>query len=103
MGWAACEGHEKQEVCPPTANETRHGSEQVLRSLLFCPPFRNSFNVLAYDLLCPHCRIVCRTQRNIVGQPDIEVKPVLDVFRKELGLEVRSCERADQQEYERTQ
>src|SRR5439155_18159309 len=78
----------KPEAWSAAANEARHGSEQVLSSLLFCPPFRSSFNNLAHYLLRPHCSIVGSAQGNIVGQPDVEVKPILDVLRKKLGLKL---------------
>src|SRR6185312_3928819 len=74
----------KPETWSAAANETRHGSEQVLRSLLFCSPSRSAFNNLAHHLLGPHRSIVGRAQGDVVGQPDVEVKPVLDIFREKL-------------------
>src|SRR5580693_5211659 len=46
----------------------------------------------------PSLQFICRGQGHIVRQPDVEVKPILDVFGKELLLQVRSRESSDQQE-----
>src|SRR5580698_1503096 len=49
--------------------------------------------VLLYNL--PHDRfsvlrsIVGERQRSVVGKPNVDVRPILDVFRKELALQPR--------------
>src|SRR6266850_5419495 len=50
----------KPETWSAAADETCHGSEKMLSSLLFCSRFRSTFNKLAYNLLGPHCGLVCR-------------------------------------------
>src|SRR2546426_7869842 len=84
VGWGPWGGKKKKKPAPPTADKTRDGSQEVLRSCLLCHPFRSAFNNLAYHLLCPHCSIVCRAKWHVIRQPDVEVKPILDIFRKKL-------------------
>src|SRR4029077_19191558 len=74
----------KPEAWAAATDKTRHGSQEVLCSLLHCFPFWSSFNNLAYNLLRSHSRIVCRAQWHVIRQPDVEVKPILDILGKKL-------------------
>src|SRR5260370_40125538 len=55
------------------------------------------------DLFGFDSRVVGCGQGNVVWQPDVEIEPILNIFRKELLLEVGSNEGANQQKYERTE
>src|SRR5208282_1496796 len=48
-----------------------------------------------------HCSIVGDAQRSVIRQPNIQIKPILDIFRKELGLKLRTEQPAYNQEDQR--
>src|ERR1700730_17034751 len=58
---------------------------------------------LPNDLFSFDSRVVGCRQGQVVWQPDVEIEPILDVFRKELLLEVGRDERTNHQKYERTE
>src|SRR5882762_1113704 len=70
----------------------------MLPRFLLRDGFRRTINNLTDDLLRLHCGVVCCGQGHIVRQPNVEVKPILDVFGKELLFQVRSREPPNQQE-----
>ena len=74
----------------------------MLPRFLVCNRFRRTFHNLTDDLLGLHRSVVCCRQSDIIRQPNVEVKPILNIFRKELLLQVRSHEPAEQQEDKRT-
>src|ERR1700730_14777604 len=57
---------------------------------------------LPNDLFSFDSRVVGCSQGHVVWQPDIEIEPILNVFGKELLLEVGSDEAADHKEHEGT-
>src|SRR5260370_33458204 len=78
----------KPETWSPASDKTRDASQETLCSRLLHPRRRSTFNNFAHHLLRPHCSIVGCAQGNIVGQPDVEVKPILDILRKKLRLKL---------------
>jgi hypothetical protein len=52
------------------------------------------------DLFCFGSRVVGCRQRNVVRQPNVEIEPILDIFRKELLLEMGSNEATNHQKYQ---
>src|ERR1700730_10819385 len=58
---------------------------------------------LPKDLFGFDSSVVRCGQGHIVRQPDVKIEPILNVFRKELLLEVGSNEAANHQKYERTE
>src|SRR5215469_15100496 len=59
---------------------------------------REVFNHLSNHSFGPRCSIVGNTQGCVIGQPDIQIKPILDVFGKELGLKPRTKQSASDKE-----
>src|SRR5215469_14211593 len=59
---------------------------------------RRIFNHLPNDSFGLHCRIIGDAQGSVIGQPNIQIKPILDIFGKELGLEARTEQAADDEE-----
>src|SRR5271167_1489055 len=59
---------------------------------------RRLFNHLPNDSFGLHCRIIGDAQGSVIRQPNIQIKPILDIFGKELGLEPRTEQPASDQE-----
>src|SRR5262249_40133156 len=52
----------------------------------------------AYGFLRPQRGIVCCAQWHVIGQPDIEVKPILNIIREKLRFEPGTDKTTEQQE-----
>src|SRR6202158_4149251 len=60
--------------------------------------FRRAFNHLPDDSFGLHCSIIGDAQGSVIRQPNIQIKPILDNFGKELGLKPRTEEPASNEE-----
>src|SRR4029453_17430429 len=60
-------------------------------------------NNLTHCFLRPQCGIVGCAQWHVIRQPDIEVKPVLNIFRKELRFELVAGKTTKDQEKRRSE
>src|SRR5271167_3151596 len=67
-------------------------------TVLFRSNVRRIVNHLSDDSFGLHGSIVGDAQRSVIGQPDIQIKPILDIFGKELGLKPRTEQPASDQE-----
>src|SRR5207249_12299590 len=85
-----------------TTDELRNRSEMMLSRFLVWNRFRRTFNSVTDHLLGLDRRVDCCRPSDITRQTNVEVKPILNIFRKELLLQVRSHEPAEQQEDKRT-
>src|SRR5215472_8758427 len=59
---------------------------------------RRILNHLPNDSFGLHCRIIGDAHGSVIWQPNIQIKPILDIFGKELGLEPRTEEPTYNQE-----
>src|SRR5258708_36291445 len=82
----------KPETWSAAADEARHRSEEMLPRFHLRERFCRAFNDLTDNLFRLNGSVVCCGQRDIIRQPNFQVKPELDVFRKELLLQGRSHE-----------
>src|ERR1700756_374113 len=69
-------------------------------TMLWVGDIRRIFNHLSDDFFGLRCSVVGDAQRGIVRQPNIQIKPILDIFGKELGLKPRTEESASDQEHQ---
>src|SRR5271167_4624382 len=67
-------------------------------TVLFGSDVRRIVNHLPDDSFGPRCSIVGSAQGGVIRQPNIQIKPILDIFGKELGLKPRTEQGAWNQE-----
>src|SRR5271165_7509402 len=67
-------------------------------TVLFRSDVRRIVNHLPDDSFGLHGSIVGDAQGSVIGQPNIQIKPILDIFGKELGLKPRTEQTASNQE-----
>src|SRR5271157_804125 len=61
-------------------------------TVLFGSDVRRIVNHLPNDSFGLHCSIIGDAQGSVIRQPNIQIKPILDIFGKELGLKPRTEE-----------
>src|SRR5215469_229523 len=67
-------------------------------TFLFTSGSREIFNHLPDDSFSLHCGVVGDAQRRVIRHPNIQIKPILNIFGKELGLKPRTEQAASDQE-----
>src|SRR5271169_6299548 len=67
-------------------------------TVLFRSDVRRVFNHLPDHSFGLRCSIVGSAQGCVIRQPNIQIKPILDIFGKELGLKSRTEQPASDQE-----
>src|SRR5271165_2958014 len=67
-------------------------------TVLFRSDVRRIVNHLSDDSFGLHCSMIGDAQGSVIRQPNIQIKPILDIFGKELGLKPRTEQPASDQE-----